>query len=508
MRNRHPVPIRAYRLVLVLLGTCVGLLAVVVHLALRGSGQASTAALLRDPEVRREAISRLVNDSSGIYDSHPDADVGRVLLPGLRDREDRGIPISTNRFGMREREYAMPKPEGLVRIVLLGDSMVYGLRIAAEERMGVHLESWLRERTGAKIECLHIAVSSWNIRAEAAYLRRRLSDLDPDLVVHVIVANDLADSSDIRGFGAMARFSSQRRARADVLIDADFPRRILGFPRTGYLPLGLDYESRERYRAAAAELERLAAVVEQTGAGYRLLVHFRRFNPIARKQLGDPLGSERAVYLSTRFGRDPRSKVARGDPHWSAEGQKTVARLIYGLITRDDLLPDLDPPPWDEASQTLEEIGTAGAREAARELDDNRVLALNRSPEVASELDFTALTAETAAQIHGGLDAEGRVSPYASVMLRNAGGHLRLEGRAFPRQEIDGARVRVFIDRDQVGTFEIRAGAKLALRYPLPAAAAGRPFLSVRFEADDYIHHGDDLRHCVAFILNQLAIEA
>ncbi len=502
---------RAYWSILGLGLTCIALLSAGAYLVLRHPGSLAPAAALEDPEVRGQLISRLVADNQGIFDSHADADVGRVHLPGLRDREFRDMSVSTNRFGMRERDYALPKPDGVVRVVLLGDSMVFGLGVAAEDRLGVYLEQWLEERASGfegRIECLHLGVSSWNVQAAAAYLRRQLSDLRPDLVIHVVVPNDIEDAAGARGFGVMASFSTQRRKQADAIISAGFPSRVLGIDQIGLLRLGLDYEPRTRYRAAAEEIRRLAQAVERAGGKYRLLVNYRQLLPIAGNQLTRHLDPEWVVYLSPSAS-DPRYTLARGDAHWNRSGHALIAQLIYGLILRDGLLPRLQPAVWEEASAVLEEVAGAGRREAERDLTGDQVLAIYGSPRIAASLDVADLDSSAARQIHGGIDRQGRVSPYASLMLRNDGGqHLRIAARAFRRPELEGARVRVFVDADKVGEFGLEAGKKLALSYRLPAAVADRPYVSVRFEAEDYIYKGRGLRHCVVFWLHGIAVES
>ena len=59
----------------------------------------------------------------------------------------------------------------------------------------------------------------------------------------------------------------------------------------------------------------------------------------------------------------------------------------------------------------------------------------------------------------------------------------------------------------QASSPSIEAGRKLALNYALPAAVADRPYVSVRFAANDFVYKGRDLQHCVVFYLRRLAIE-
>ena len=493
---------------------CVGLLLAVIYLLwLRPDPVHVSADGLQDADLREQVIKQLIGSNPGISDSHNDPDVGRINQPNLQGRMVGGVPVSTNRFGIRERNYALPKPPGTVRVVILGDSFVFGYGVRSEERLGIHLERWLTERTtnfDGPIEVLQIGVPSWTFTNEVAYLRRQLSELQPDLVFHISVPNDIADGRGARGFGVPSGFSPQVRKRADSRINTMFARQFLGFPGEGYLRRAIDYEGRQRYQDAVAKIQRLARLIEQMGGQYRLLLHHRHQVPITRQHLGRHFEPTHVVYMGSIFGNDRQYWTAENDWHWNPAGHLKVAQLLYGLIVRDGLLPQVNPAPWDEAAQVVEEIADGGRVEAERgDLDEAAILALTYAPPLAASIDFEKLDKPTAAQIHGGIDKARRVSPYASFVLKNDGGtHLRIQGQTFPRPELDGAHVRVFVDAEAVGLFELRADTELDLRYALPEAVAEHPYLSVRFEASDYVYQGPDLQHCVVFYLKRIALEA
>src|SRR5262245_57024878 len=196
--NPPPVPARWTA---VLLGLSLALLFGCGLLLLERSRAPSVARILADPALRRAALAEIVRTSRGGNDSHPDADVARVLVPGTTGN-DGHIDVQTNRFGMREREYVLPKPAGLVRVVVLGDSYVYGVNCPAEQRLGEFLERDLEARSAARaheIEVLHLGVPSWDLISECSFLRRQLDQLRPDLVVQVTCINDLYDVCGVRG---------------------------------------------------------------------------------------------------------------------------------------------------------------------------------------------------------------------------------------------------------------------------------------------------------------------
>ncbi len=473
-------------------------------LVTRADAPGAAELMKRDPELRDQIASRLSALSPGIYDSHIDPDVGRILQADLEDRIWNDTRVSSNRVGLRERSFALPKPYGLVRVVLLGDSFVYGYGIAAEDRLGVFLEQWLQERsqhTDVHVEVLHIGIPSWNFRAEVAYLTRQLTILDPDLVIHISVPNDIEDSPSIRGFGSSSRFSSQFRHRADSLVDSAFPSRALGFRETaGRLRWAIDYEGVNRYREAAERLKTMANLIEQLGSRYRLLLNYRLLLPVGREFLGRHLDAEHVIYLASSFGDNPQFWVSENDSHWNRQGHQQVAQLIYGLIVRDGLLPQVNPQPWEVATAAVEELAVAGRREA-----EGPVVIPNFK--ILSRLDISNLDERQAAQIHGGVDHKGRLSPYASLMLKNDGGHLRIEGQHLYRRELDGAEIRVSVDGQRVGTLQFAFGKKVDRRFALPAEVADRPNVTVRFESSNYVYVGKALQHCVVFDLDRIGIE-
>ena len=196
--------------------------------------------------------------------------------------------------------------------------------------------------------------------------------------------------------------------------------------------------------------------------------------------------------------------MAENDPHWNAAGMEAVARLLYGLIRRNGLLAGVELAPWPEAEAAVEEIHARGLAEARELPPVERRLG---GWKLDGRVEFGPLTPEDASQISGGIDREGLVAPYAALTLRCRGaGALELRGQALERPEIDGARVRVFVDEHELGALELRAGADLAARFELPPDVAARDYLSARFEADDYAYVGPRLQRCAAFRLASVAL--
>jgi hypothetical protein len=455
-----------------------------------------------DEAAKREAVDRLVAASPGIFDTVPDPDVGRVLLPNL-ERENSGVPLVTNALGWREGPVAIPKPLGVVRLIMLGDSFVFAPGTAAEERMGRFLAEHLAARAGAKpagVEGLHLGMGSWNIQAEAAYLGRSVGSLAPDLVAQIVVANDLDDSGSVRGFGAVADFTPQRPEQTAVVFDF-FPIWAHGFRQPSYLAAGLSHESRHRYRRAADWIAWLARRVEGGGGDYLLVMSWQDWPAAAASYLPSRLPARQTVYLSDRFRDERGHRISGSDPHWTRQGHEDLAKFLYGAVLERGLLRHLRLADWPEARAYFRAVDAAGRAEASP--------ARARPPDrwrrvVAARLDFHDLDNATARQIYGGVYPGGLVGPYASVLLRRDGERLRLAGGALAARELDGAEVRVFADEFEVGVLTLRPGRPVEAVFELPAEVRRRDFFDVRLSSREWVYDEPDLRRCVVFRLDRV----
>ena len=505
---------QANRLIVVLALLLLASLLALVWMWQRGEAQELDRMALQDPTIRRQVVARLALDKEGFYDSHVDADVGRTSIAELSGFVGDGIDVETNRFGMRERNYAMPKPPGTVRIVMLGDSFVFGIGVEADERMGAYLEQELRARSPyrGEIEVLHLGVASWNFINEEAFLRRQLSELQPDVVLQLSLPNDIEDGVGVRGVGVWARFSPQLPERADSVLDAGFPVATLGFKYPGYVRHGIDYEGQQRYADAVTLLTGLQGEIEKAGGKYRLLMHFRQLLQPAYKYLGRQMPAGVTYYISKDFGNDRRYWVDRSDHHWNRLGHLRVSRMLYELLRRDALVPQLELPEWDKASREFQAIAEHGRGEAEqRERSEQQLLDLLNAPPIGSAIDFRRLDDASAAQVHTGIDADRLLSPYASFVLAQPPDppalQLKIRGRMLQRPELDGAKVEIFIDEEVLEVLEITSDEEVDLSLPIPPSVIGRPFSSIRFSADDYVYHGTDFQHCVVFRLDSIALE-
>ena len=90
--------------------------------------------------------------------------------------------------GLRDREHAVKKPDGVYRIALLGDSATEGMQVALDKTYGSVLEKMLNERkpeerNGKTVEVLNFGCSSYSNGQEMLQLEKQIKPFEPDLVI-------------------------------------------------------------------------------------------------------------------------------------------------------------------------------------------------------------------------------------------------------------------------------------------------------------------------------------
>jgi lysophospholipase L1-like esterase len=121
------------------------------------------------------------------------------LIPGGHTDDYVGVPVSVNRLGLRDRELAIPKPPGTVRILGLGDSVTFGYGVRLEETYLKVLERRLNTqgRAPVRYEVVNAGVEECGLDAYYHTLRALAPVLEPDHVLVGVVLNDIQRYDDL-----------------------------------------------------------------------------------------------------------------------------------------------------------------------------------------------------------------------------------------------------------------------------------------------------------------------
>ena len=153
------------------------------------------SALAAEGIVRLVAPQPAVLFDEGLY--IPDEATGHRHRPGYRGSLTNVVEFNTrveiNDVGLRGPP--LRNEPGRARIVVLGDSFVFGQGVEANQSLSSRLEARLTE-SGQRVEVLNAGVRGYGTAHEAAWLRRYGAPLAPKVVVlGIFLGNDLQDNA-------------------------------------------------------------------------------------------------------------------------------------------------------------------------------------------------------------------------------------------------------------------------------------------------------------------------
>jgi lysophospholipase L1-like esterase len=124
---------------------------------------------------------------------------GYTLRPGFSGETAYGIPVRINALGFRSPEIAVPKPAGVRRVVILGDSVTFGEGVAEEDSFTRKLETALRQELACPLEVVNAGTMGYGTIEEADLLADEVQVLDPDILLIYYVENDNLSATHARG---------------------------------------------------------------------------------------------------------------------------------------------------------------------------------------------------------------------------------------------------------------------------------------------------------------------
>lgn len=177
---------RSYQLVVLLELVAIALIGFKIY----GNRQIASVAFIPKESVIASAESELEH----YYEPNP----GESYVVFRPDWLSYVPKITINGDTLNERfDYEPEKPQGVFRIITLGDSWTYGMFVSTEDNYSEVLEDKLNSelRCGGiqKFEVINLGVPSYDIRYEVERLRLRGLKYEPDLAVWHLIENDFQE---------------------------------------------------------------------------------------------------------------------------------------------------------------------------------------------------------------------------------------------------------------------------------------------------------------------------
>lgn len=139
------------------------------------------------------------------------------LRPNLTTKFQ-GVPVRTNKWGMRGPDIELNKDPNVIRVALLGDSFAFGWGVNEEESFARIFEKYSNEHVKGdkRVEVLNFGVPGYSTFQEVAAFLQSGSKFKPDIVIVYFVDNDFGlpffiDSQESEG-GLVSAISFAKRA--------------------------------------------------------------------------------------------------------------------------------------------------------------------------------------------------------------------------------------------------------------------------------------------------------
>ncbi len=335
------------RLLLSLLVLCAILFAIALSsgiYAYWSSGELRKAkSLVMGPQ---ELMARLMKNraSDECASPHTISDIGFVLNPAFERctmwvNEDQSYKINT--MGLRGDEIKPPDPAGPYskRVLVVGDSWVWGWEQTDSERLAVQLAAQLTgsamstvdssQEAGA-YEFYTVAMPAWNVVSEHAFLEAHYARLQPDYVIWVMTQNDVIDIAGVIPPGIIAHsLSAQLRNHAPFI---EYGKTLYPMPFI-----------RERW-------ETNIGLVNQFQEKYDVPVlgMFVHMPPGFVSYVTERVQPQFPVFMDPPLMKDKRWNVASGDTHPSAWATRAMSLVFLNAMSQSGFLPELQFKPEDQ----------------------------------------------------------------------------------------------------------------------------------------------------------------
>lgn len=204
--------------------------------------------------------------------SHRDPEAAIRFKNGYGHWRDHTRFPYTNAHGQRDLERSFEKPEGVKRILVLGDSVVAGHGILD---LNDTISRQLEQAIDAKheVEVLNFGVGGYCTRGEVELLREKGLKYSPDLVVVVFVENDFQD------FNTQFRDDRGYRVERPAILNSLFKSSSLF--RKASLAFNLSRFREEFDPQYSMDLNQLAVGENNVVEGFRLLDTLREQHDFA-----------------------------------------------------------------------------------------------------------------------------------------------------------------------------------------------------------------------------------
>jgi hypothetical protein len=289
-----------------------------------------------DNPIRAEVPDKFQGDESIGYRLWPSR---RTVLDGMRRGESSSIPLVSNSDGFRSsREF--DEPDERLRILVIGDSFVFGLGVHEKDRVTEQLEAM---EPGWRVD--NMGMAGWGVDLMIRALEKFGPKVKPDVVVLAIYADDFLRL--LPYFAGMGYPLPKFELSGSELVTVPFPYpnplerlRVVQWFYQRRWNRHHNLYNRNRYDLHTALLDRY--LKDATTMDFRPVVTFfpvrgggEEENQDRRRFLQDWTSQKKVPYidLTDVFHEiDDNKTFLPGDIHWNAAGHRLAAEQLLVFL--------------------------------------------------------------------------------------------------------------------------------------------------------------------------------
>jgi len=290
------------------------------------------------------------------------------VLSGRSSSGEFDFEYQHNSFGFRDEEQAPAKPEGVFRILGLGDSFTYGVGASFDETYLHQLQDMLNRRPGAhpRVEIIKGGMPGHFPELERLLLEHYGRQFEPNLMLVAFLPNDVIDTfygADTLRVSKLGYLTTREAAElgeagAWLYVHSHAARMILGKMVASRLQKGRrdrwpevykpDGYHEDDWRQLELQYEKMIQIARSIGARI-FLVHIPQKGPWEESTSYPPSRlaqwcAERGVAFVDTL---PALRAASGeatlywdkDGHCNAAGYRVIAATLYDALIERNLVP-------------------------------------------------------------------------------------------------------------------------------------------------------------------------
>ncbi len=160
--------------------------------------------------------------------ARPDSVLGWRFVPGApywyHKESERPVTGTINRFGWKDKDWDLTKPEGVYRAAVLGDSYVEAFQVDEERNFLNLTQETVSRDSGRRLEMMNFGRSAATQSEELLILEKDAAPFQPDMVIlFFFPPNDISDIARPTALGTLRPFYREDQD-GKLVLDTSFNR--------------------------------------------------------------------------------------------------------------------------------------------------------------------------------------------------------------------------------------------------------------------------------------------